>query len=176
MRLSVEELITVTEPDDLAGASLPELRALRDAYQQVENGVSYARRMVQGRLDTVSVELERRAGAGTGDDADLLSRLPSALAAHSRGPGMPRPPQELEPPEWAHDLLAELEEVLTPSELARLPELPADRLADAAQRIAGLEQELSEARRDLHGRIDRIQEELVGRYRSGAPVDDLLGG
>ena len=29
-------------------------------------------------------------------------------------------------------------------------------------------------KRELHRSIDRVQDELVGRYRSGAPVDDLL--
>lgn len=172
VRIVVEDLITFTEPEDLTGASLPELRSLRDGYQQVENGISYARRIVQGRLDTVSVELERRAHQG--GDADLLARLPQALAAHTRGPGMPRPPQDLEPPEWADDVVAELDELLTPTQLANLGDLDDASLLAAADRIGGLEQELSEARRFLHGRIDRIQEELVGRYRSGASVDDLL--
>lgn len=171
VRIAVEDLITFSEPEDLSAASLPELRELRDGYQQVENGISYARRIVQGRLDTVSVELERRAEAA---GEDLLSRLPAALAAHTRGPGMPRPPQDLEPPDWADDIVAELDELLTPLQLARLAELDDDTLMTGAQRIGALEQELSDARRFLHGRIDRIQEELVGRYRSGAPVDDLL--
>lgn len=40
--------------------------------------------------------------------------------------------------------------------------------------MGALERRLSDSRRDLHRRIDRIQDELVGRYRSGASVDDLL--
>jgi hypothetical protein len=87
---------------------------------------------------------------------------------------MPRPPQELEPPEWADEIVSELDELLTPTELARLGDLDDVRLLGAAERIAELEHELSDARRDLHGRIDRIQEELIGRYRGGASVDDLL--
>lgn len=171
VRIAVEDLITFSEPEDLSTASLPELRELRDGYQQVENGISYARRIVQGRLDTVSVELERRAEAA---GEDLLSRLPKALAAHTRGPGMPRPPQDLEPPDWADEIVAELDELLTPLQIARLTELDDDTLMTGAERIGQLEQELSDARRFLHSRIDRIQEELVGRYRRGAPVDDLL--
>jgi hypothetical protein len=172
VRIVVEDLISFTEPDDLTSSTLPELRAMREGYQAVENGISYARRMVQGRLDTVTVELDRRAS----DDpsSDLLSRLPAALAAHTRGPGLPRPPQELEPPEWADDLVIELDTLLTPAQLERLGELDDAELVSSAASIGDLERELSEARRDLHVRIDRIQEELIGRYRSGAPVDDLL--
>jgi hypothetical protein len=172
VRIVVEDLISFTEPDDLASCTLPELRGMRDGYQAVENGISYARRMVQGRLDTLSVELERRASDEA--PADLLSRLPAALAAHTRGPGLPRPPQDLEPPEWADDLIAELDALLTPAQLERLGALDDAELVRSAESIGGLERELSEARRDLHVRIDRIQEELIGRYRSGAPVDDLL--
>jgi hypothetical protein len=167
----LDELITIPVPDDLAGCSLADLRAIRDHYQDVENGVSYARRMVQGRLDTVSVELERRREGG---DADLMERLPDALAAHSRGPGLPRPMPDLEPPAWADDLLAPADEVLTPSRLAHIAELSDGDLDLAASRLGDVERELSRMRQDLHRSIDRVQDELVGRYRSGAPVDDLL--
>ncbi len=172
MHLTVDDLITFHEPDDLSSCSLPELRGLRDGYQEVEHGFSYARRIVQGRLDTVSVELERRAEHDP--DTDLVHRLPSALAAHTRGPGMPRPPQDLEPPAWADDIVAELDGLLRPSELSHLPDVDDARLLEAAERMGALERSLSEARQDLHRRIDRIQDELVGRYRSGASVDDLL--
>lgn len=172
MRTTVDELITFEEPEDPSRCSLAELRSVRDGYQEVENGLSYARRIVQGRLDTVSVELERRAERDP--DPDLVRRLPTALAAHGRGPGLPRPPQDLEPPAWADRIVAELDELLPPGELGRLSELGDDDLLRAAERIGALERELSEARHELHRRIDRIQEELIGRYRAGASVDDLL--
>lgn len=172
MRTQLDELITITEPVDLGSCSLADLRAIRDHYQDVEHGLSYARRMVQGRLDTLSVELERRRDDSA--DADLLGRLPEALAAHTRGPGLPRPVRELEPPAWAHDLLVELDEILPPSRLGELTEMAESELADATARLATLERELSAMRSELHRRIDRIQDELVGRYRDGATVDDLL--
>jgi hypothetical protein len=170
--MTVDELITFEEPADPAGCSLPDLRMLRDGYQEVENGLSYARRIVQGRLDIVSVELERRAERDP--DTDLVHRLPSALAAHTRGPGSPRPPQDLEPPAWADEIVAELDGVLTPAQLGHLSEVDDADLLAAAERIGAQERELSEARRELHARIDRIQDELIGRYRAGASVDDLL--
>ena len=172
MPIDLDALITVTEPEDLTACSLAALRAVRDAYQEVENGLSYARRTVQGRIDTVTVELDRRQ-EGT-DGSDLLSRLPEALAAHTRGPGLPRPVRDLEPPDWADGLLSGLDEVIPPSQLGSLGDLSAEALGAAAGRIGELERELSEARREIHRRIDRVQDEIVGRYRSGATVDDLL--
>jgi len=173
VRTELDDLITITEPADLAGCSMADLRVIRDHYQDVEHGLSYARRIVQGRLDTLTVELERR--RDDAPDADLLGRLPEALAAHTRGPGLPRPVRDLEPPAWADDLLVELDEILPPSRLGELTELGESELSDAAARIGGLERQLSGMRSELHRRIDRIQDELVGRYRDGAAVDDLLG-
>ncbi len=171
MHIDLDELITTPAPDDLTVCSLAELRSVRDQYQDVENGLSYARRIVQGRLDTVAVELERRRD-GAADD--LLQRLPDALAAHSRGPGLPRPMPDLEPPAWADGLLAGADQALPPASLARLAELSDAELDAAAGGLADLERELSAARSELHRSIDRVQDELVGRYRSGATVDDLL--
>ena len=83
MRIDLDELITIEEPDDLSSCSLPELRIIRERYQEVESALSYIRRIVQGRLDTISVEI-----SGAADDAgvDLLGRLPEALAAHTPAP------------------------------------------------------------------------------------------
>jgi len=33
---------------------------------------------------------------------------------------------------------------------------------------------VSKLRHEMHDRIDRVQDELIGRYQSGASVDDLL--
>ncbi len=171
MRFDLDELITTTEPTDLSGCTLADLRVIRDHYQDLEHGLSYARRIVQGRLDTVTVELDRRR---EGTEGDLMQRLPDALAAHTRGPGLPRPVRDIDPPDWADGIVAELDEILTPSELGELSDLDEDRLRSAAARIGDLERELSVARHEMHRRIDRVQDELVGRYRSGATVDDLL--
>ena len=171
MRFDLDELITTTEPTDLSGCTLADLRVIRDHYQDLEHGLSYARRIVQGRLDTVTVELDRRR---EGTEGDLMQRLPDALAAHTRGPGLPRPVRDIDPPDWADGIVAELDEILTPSELGELSDLGEDRLRSAAARIGDLERELSVARHEMHRRIDRVQDELVGRYRSGATVDDLL--
>ena len=62
---------------DLGGRSVADLRSLRAECQTVENKLSYLRRLVQGRLDIVTGEQERRKGGGDpGDTADLIERLP----------------------------------------------------------------------------------------------------
>ena len=82
MHIDLDELITTPAPADLSGCTLGELRSIRDQHQDVENGLSYARRIVQGRLDTVGVEMERRSD-GAADD--LIQRLPDAFAQSIAG-------------------------------------------------------------------------------------------
>ncbi|MFG0258709.1 MAG: hypothetical protein ACF8LK_00030 [Phycisphaerales bacterium JB041] len=96
MRIQPEEVIAEHEPDDLATLDMPELRAWRERLQQVEYGFSYARRVTQGRLDTLMAELERRRAGDT--DTDVVGAMPAALGNHISGPGLPRPTRDLEPP------------------------------------------------------------------------------
>lgn len=173
VRTQPEDLIVEHEPEDLAGLDMAELRQWRERLQTVEYGYSYARRVVQGRLDTLMGELERRR-TGTADPG-LVETMSETMGKHISGPGLPRPTRELEPPEWADDLLGELEDIMGPAELSRLREIDLDDLADAAQRTSTFEHELSAARGVLHKRIDKVQAELIDRYRRGAGVEDLLG-
>jgi len=170
--VTVEQLINFEEPTDLAGCPLGQLRAVRDAYQEVENGLSYARRLVQGRLDTVAVELERRSEADP--DTDLVHRLPTALASHTRGPGLPRPTPELDLPGWADEIVAESDRRLGAPALADIASVSDAELIDAVGSITELERAVSEARRSVQQRMDRVQDEIVARYQAGASVDDLL--
>lgn len=174
MDVQPDDILPEAEPDDLSKLSMGELRAFRDALQEVEDGYSYARRVVQGRLDTLLAELALHSGAGDPTDGGLLQVLPDALASNVRGPGLPRPTRELEPPAWADRLLADLDEAVSPSTMAELEHTDTERLAEMIEQVSVLERELSAARTTLHVRIDRLQEELISRYRAGAKVDDLL--
>lgn len=173
LKFDLHTLIDIPEPADLSSVDLVDLRTLRTRLDNVENGLSYARRIVQGRLDTLGVELDRRRSGDTSDQG-IVGRLPGALAEHTRGSGLPRPPSELEPPEWAYEILDEADRYLTPTQLADLELVSDTDLSESIDRIAEIERTLSATRRQLHARIDRVQEELVERYRAGASVDDLL--
>ena len=172
MPTSSESLLSELESEDLTLLSMRELRAHRERLQEVEYGYSYARRVVQGRLDTLLGELDRRGTAM--EDVDIVEVLPETLSQKIKGPGLPRPTRELEPPDWADELLEELDSVVHPSDLARLHDLDVVELTDLAERVSGIESGLSESRTALHRRIDRLQGELISRYRHGASVDDLL--
>ena len=77
------DLAALLDPDylgDLTSRTMDDVRAMRTECQEVETGLSLLRRMVQGRLDIVGVELTRRAEGG--DPADL----PDLIALPPRGP------------------------------------------------------------------------------------------
>jgi len=151
---------------------IDELRALRHELDAVEVGLSYGRRMAQGRLDILLCELDRRSGDGT---AELIALLPDVLSQHLRGAGMPRPLRDVELPSFADHIVDELDVLLAPSELGSLAELPVERLHAAIDDLRNAEREISQQRREAHRMIDELQEEIIGRYRSGAAsVDDLL--
>lgn len=161
---------------DLEKLPLEELRAKRSACAGLETELSYLRRLVQARIDLVLDESERRRrGAGTGRD-DLIERLPRILGEHDRTEGPGRLPTVLAPAEVDQlRLAARVEELLPSEQLGSLPTLSAGKLGELLDTLSLLERNVSAERRSLHDIIDRLQEELVRRYRCGeATVDTLL--
>ena len=77
-------LDALIDDDLVASASdrtIDELRTARDACQAFESGLSFIRRMVQGRLDIVGAEVaRRRLGERPLDTASLVATLPDPLS------------------------------------------------------------------------------------------------
>ena len=162
---------------DVSSLPMPELRRRRGVANEVETGYSYLRRLAQGRLDIVAAELQRRAnGDAPGDVADLVGRLPSILADRVHAPGLGRLPPLMAPGELDSQFEARLDAIVASSRLASLPDVDDAELAEVFEGLTGFEREVSRTRRALHEVLDRIQEEIVRRYRDGeASVDDFLG-
>jgi hypothetical protein len=177
------ELDVVTDPSflsDLDTREMDELRAVRSRCQSLENSLSYVRRLIQGRVDNVGGELQRRREGGeTGDTSDLIGRLPDILSEGSRvagGPGSVRPPHSLSPdPEVTAQLESMLEDIIAAATLGSVSEIDDDALSGSLTKLNSLEDEVSESRRRLHDVIDTVQAEVTRRYTTGeATVDGLL--
>ena len=155
---------------------MEEVRAMRAECQEVETGLSLLRRLVQGRLDIVGLELTRRAeGAEPTDLADLIARLPEVLSDRTHAPGVGRLPQIMSPGEMPPELEAELDGIIGAGGLSHLSEESDDGLRDLAQRLGDLEVKVSGIRHALFERIDALQAEITRRYKTGeATVDSLL--
>lgn len=176
MAADLDQLLDPGYLGDLPSRPMEEIRAMRAACQEVETGLSMLRRVVQGRLDIVGLELARRADGGDpGDLPDLIARLPEILSDRTRAPGVGRLPQMMSPAEMPPDLEAELDAVLGPRLVSALGDLDDDALTAVAAELAAFEQKVSGSRRSLFDRIDALQAEITRRYKSGeATIDALL--
>lgn len=176
MDAELERILVEDYLDGLAAIEAAELRSRRGECQVVETQLSYLRRLVQGRHDIVTSEIDHRRGGGDpGDVTDLVGRLPVILADRLHGPGTGRLPAGLEPGELRGRLVDRLDAITDALELGAPQDAAADVLVRAADELADLELEISSLRRSLFDRIDAIQAELTRRYRDGeTTVDDLL--
>ena len=167
----IDDEFVASAPD----RTIEELRRTRDACQAFESGLSFIRRMVQGRLDIVGAEVaRRRLGERPLDTASLVATLPELLsdeqsaAASARAVG-------ITPPDIDDELIRQLDDIVGMRELSELGSMSDELLDTVSVRLAELEAELSSHRRRLHTHIDAIQTEIIGRYQRGdADVDSLL--
>ena len=160
--------------EGLKGRSLAEVRAIRAECQVAETAVSYLRRMAQGRLDIVHAYL----GRGENDIVDLNSLVEQLPGIISAGPQRPEGPGRLPSqmsPDMEGDFIAELDTVLDAERIAELPTMERQSLLELAERLSEIESRSSSERRALHERIDKLQAEIVSRYKTGeASVEGLL--
>ncbi len=169
---AVDELLDQTFLRDVEQRSMTDVRQMRRRAEQEEVNLSYTRRLLQGRLDIVRRELQRRAEQ---DGRSLLDLLPEILAEKGRGPAhglgrhqtvQPAAPDVYE--SWVHGLTPDV----TLSDVAALSDAELER---AARALAAAEGSLSERRRGVQQVMDALAGELARRYRSGeADVAALL--
>ena len=161
---------------DLPSRPMDEVRAMRAECQEVETGLSFLRRLVQGRLDIVGLERTRRAeGAPPTDLADLIARLPEVLSDRTHAPGVGRLPQLMAPGDLPVGLEAELDAIVGAGALSHLSSESDDTLRSITDELGELEARVSSHRHALFERIDALQAEITRRYKTGeATVDSLL--
>ena len=160
--------------DALDQRSTDEVRRMRDECEEEESGISFARRVLQGRLDILRAEaLRREHGGGPDSNGSLLSALPGILADDALG-ARPRVTRFLVPPSVQYHRRA-VERLVDDEVLATLGQRGNDELADLAHELASKERELSVTRRTVLERLDRLQDELTSRYKAGmADVQEVL--
>ena len=169
---AVDELLDPAFLRDVERRAMSDVRVLRRRAEQSEVDLSYTRRLLQGRLDIVRRELQRRAEH---DGRSLVDLLPEILAEKGRGPAhglgrhqtvQPAAPEEYET--WVNSLTRGVD-------LSAVPELSDADLEQAARSLAAAESSLSERRRGVQQVMDGLAAELGRRYRNGeADVAALL--
>ena len=149
--------------DGLADMSLEDVRARRDDCLAEREYLSLLRRLLQGRAEILKAEAESRAG---GDSTPLVDRLSQILAdddhpVTSRGEvvRVAVPEEEM--------LLARrrVERLAADSKLSDPSALNDEELGAAIEALATEEQGISDARREVIGVLDQLQDELKRRYK-----------
>lgn len=171
-----DHLLDPADLADLEKRPIADVRAQRAACVEVETGLSYLRRLIQGSLDIVGQAIEQRSDGGAAIDvAELVRQLPSILGDALRPASPGRLVESLEPTRFDAELGAEYEQLVGDGRVARAADLEDDELAQLVAQLRELERRVSSLRHDYHTRIDALQGELTRRYRTGeASVDTLL--
>lgn len=149
---------------DISEVSLEELRERRSTAEDVETQISYYRRLIHGRMDLLNFEVRRRGGE---EERTLLEALPEILAAGMiLGPEPNLKHIETMPPLPTTTGRRLIDKIMDDGVLTQLPELTDEEVVEALDRLEEVEGQLSTQRKQLHGVIDLLQEEIILRYRS----------
>ena len=163
-RRRIDEVLEPVYTEDLVEVDLDELRQRRATAEDVENQISYYRRLLHGRMDLLDFELRRRSGE---EKRSLIEALPEILAS---GMVLGDEPNlrhlETMPPLPATTGRRLIDRIMDDGVLTQLPELTQEELGEAIERLQEVETELSVQRRQLHTVIDSLQSEIISRYRS----------
>ena len=162
----IQRLIDPAFVSSLDGKSLDELRAMKTECNDVENALSYRRRLAQARIEILEAENERRGSGGT--VGDLVKDLPRILSGESGrssiGDTRVAPPDapglELHWPDGREQLIVD-------TTLANLPVISAEELESTLERLREFERELSDLRHSMHDVIDTVEREIQSRQVAG---------
>jgi hypothetical protein len=167
--IPTQRIQRLTDPAYVSGLdarSLDDLRAMKAECNDVENALSYLRRLAQARIEILTAESERRERGGSVED--LVKDLPRILSEESgrstftdtRVPPPDATAIELRWPDGREALVQD-------TTLANLPVLPEDELTSTLASLRDFENELSGLRRDMHRVIDELEQEIAARQVAG---------
>lgn len=172
---NLDRVLSPSYLDGLDSWAMTDVREARADVQTLEDAASYLRRLVQARVDMIGNELAIRGGAP--DDRSLVESLTVVLSEHAsradtaNGRLVTTDPGALQTT-WAGH---RADDAMHGHDLSDLPELSVDQLHDLTTSLSALEGEVSGERRKLHDLLDRLQAEIVRRYKSGeASIEGLL--
>ncbi len=169
---AVDALLDPSFLEDATSRSMTEVRGLRREAEQQEVNLSYTRRLLQGRLDILRRELQRRAEH---DGRSLVDLLPEILSEKGRGPAHGLGRHQTVQPHAPEDYEAWVNSVTPAVDLSAIATLTDAKLEKAARALAAAETGLSERRRGVQQVMDGLAGELGRRYRDGeADVAALL--
>ena len=158
--------------EGLRDLPMSELRAHRLDAEQEEVDLSYTRRMIQGRLDILRAELNRRDGTSS---ETLVEGLAAILADEPRSAARGLGRHTTVEPSRADSHRRYVEALVADVDLSDVAARSTDELAHAMRTLSQEEVVLSAKRRAVQTVMDACSAEITRRYREGeADVDTLL--
>lgn len=157
--------------DDLEDLPTQDLRKRRQECETLEAEISYTRRLLQGKVDILRAELERRSDGRDPGVESLKDTLPQILA-DSQPPGPIRDScgygrrSRLSPPD-PEKQRRDVELLASQATLAHLDKQSTEGISEIVERLAEAEAETSDRRRRVQKVLDQLTAELVRRYREG---------
>ena len=169
-----EQIAAADYLSGLVERPVDDVRAMRRQCQSLEVAVSYGRRMLQGQLDIVRGEHQRRRrGERPSTMVELVSNLSQTMTIG--GPPAHTVTRQSVSMNGVPLLNDELKRVLESSAPDRLPELNDSELDAVLADLETTERDVSSVRQVLFERLDHLSDELTRRYRVGeTSVDELL--
>jgi hypothetical protein len=180
-RRPIDRVLAPGFADDVTGLDFAELRSRRHLAEQEEVDLSYARRLLQGRLDLLRAEQAQRATARDGVDRgartneeiarDLAAVLADSgpRADHGLGRHLTTDPSRVGEHRRAAEQAVDDVAASDPSSLDDAA------LAAAVTHLSELEHRVSENRHRVQAVMDVLTAEVARRYRDGeARVEDVL--
>lgn len=157
---------------ELEGLPIEDIRMRKAECEELESELSYARRLLQGKLDILREALERRAGGGQSGLEQLIHRLPKILADDEMPSIKRHSPVSI--PRNAEKQRREVERLS--GDLTQIDEMdPAD-LTETIDMLAKAELAASRDRRMVQDVLDKLNNELIRRYREGQADPTALIG
>lgn len=165
-RRRIDQALSDEFSENIEELPLDELRRRRDLAEGVERELSYYRRLFHGRMDLLAFELRRRRGE---ESRTLIEALPEILASGIPSGGemgdLRHLSVELDLPEVTGR--RDMDQILEGDALTRVTTMDVEDLADFQIALAEAERAVSVQRRALHQVIDRLQAEIIDRYKRG---------
>jgi hypothetical protein len=182
-RRPIDRILAPGFADDVTALDFAELRSRRHLAEQEEVDLSYARRLLQGRLDLLRAEQAQRATArdgvdpGSRTDREIARDLAAVLADegpradHGLGRHLTTDPSRVGEHRRAAEQAVDDVAASNPASLDQ------EGLAAAIAHLGELEHAVSENRHRVQAVMDLLTAEVARRYRDGeARVEDVLSG
>lgn len=168
-RRRIDRVLDASFIEHLDDETLDELRERRQLAHDVENELSYYRRLLHGRMDLIAFEQRRRSGEEKRSLIDALPEILSDAAPPESGVGRTRP-LVADVPLLPAVGRREIDHLLGDDLLVRLDEVDHDELAASLEMLVEAESEISALRRRVQAVEDALSSAVAERYRSGHTI------